>query len=177
MVTLLAEAQGTSEANLPRFEDYPASKIFQGEPATPLFATSEQRLYRTRIREGTAFGIGAESDGNVLPGPVNFAGHYIIITFGCGSPCTLMAIVDALTGKIYNSPMASDLQMSTLGGGPWLPAVEYRQNSKLMIMRPCPALAPGPVYTHYFVWEGNRWSLVRKVPGDGGFWRNHRAGQ
>ncbi len=97
------------------------------------------------------------------PGP-NFAGHYIIVEIGCGSPCIMMAIVDALTGRIYNSPMASGLQMSWLGGGPWLPEVEFRLNSNLIIMRPCPNLAKEPVYDHYFLWQNNQWKLVGRIP-------------
>ena len=162
-ISLSAWAQDTSASNPPQFEDYPVTEIFKGKPVAPVPATAEQRLYRTRIREGVSMGIGVERDGKEdQPGP-NFAGHYIIITFGCGSPCILMAMVDAVTGKVYNSPMAQGLQMSWLDGGPWLPKVEFRQNSRLLIMEPCPNLARGPIYTHYFVCENNRWNLIRKI--------------
>ena len=158
-----AWAGDTSIGNTPRFEDYPVTELFKGKPVAPILATSEQRRYRTRIREGVSLGIGVERDGKQdQPGP-NFAGHYIIITFGCGSPCILMAMVDAVTGEVYNSPMARGLQMSWLDGGPWLPAVEFRQNSKLMIMTPCPNLARGPIYTHYFVWQDDHWNLIRRI--------------
>lgn len=94
------------------------------------------------------------------PGP-NFAGHYIIMEFGWGSPCILMAMVDAKTGQIYNSPMADGLQMSWLDGGPWLSGLEFRVDSNLMIMRPC--ANDDAVYDHYFLWQNNRWKLIRKI--------------
>jgi hypothetical protein len=38
---------------------------------------------------------------------VNFAGHYVLISWGCGSPCQSGVIVDRLTGNIYDLPGAS----------------------------------------------------------------------
>src|ERR1700722_6281073 len=83
---------------LPRFEDYLVTDIFHGTPAAPHLTTPTGRMYRTVIREGVAKGIGVIRDGKEQAGP-NFAGHYIVITWGCGSPCGMMAIEDALTGK------------------------------------------------------------------------------
>ncbi len=150
-------------APIPRFEDYPVSEIFRGTPAAPLLVTPEERLFRTRIRNGVSKGEGVLRDEKEQLGP-NFAGHYIIVTWTCGSPCIMMAIFDALTGKVYNSPMTQGLQMSWLDGGPWLPDVEFRSNSMLMIMSPEPAMARGAIYTHYFLWQENRWILLRRVP-------------
>lgn len=162
MTTLTSAAQTTSP--VPRFEDYPVTEIFQGTPVGPILATADQRLFRTRIREGVTKGIGVERDGGLeRPGP-NFSGHYIIVTWGCGSPCIMMAIVDAKNGKVYRSPMTDSLQVSWLDGGPWLPRVQFRLDSRLMILTPTPALAKGPIYIHYFVWQGNRWTLICKVP-------------
>src|ERR1035438_5845146 len=57
----------------PRFEDYPATQIYKGKPAPPKIVTAEQRMYRTRIREGVEKGWGVLRDGKERPGP-NFAG-------------------------------------------------------------------------------------------------------
>jgi hypothetical protein len=147
----------------PRFEDYPVGKIFQGTPAAPLFVTPDERRFRTRILDGVTKGEGASQDGveQAKPG-VNFAGHYIVVQWACGSPCIMMAIVDALTGKIYRPAMSESLSLPPLGGAPWLPTVEFRPDSRLMIMKPCPNM--GPVFTHYFVWRDDRWELIRRAP-------------
>lgn len=147
---------------IPRFEDYPVEEIFRGIPATPLLVTREEQSFRTRIRNGVSTGEGVFREGKEQPGP-NFAGHYIIEEWACGSPCLMMAIVDAVTGKVYNSPMTQGLQRSWLDGGPWLPEVEFRRDSRLMIMTPEPALAKVPIYTHYFVWDDNQWNLIRRI--------------
>lgn len=145
----------------PQFSDYLVKEIFKGTPAAPQLLTAEGRRYRSRIREGVTKGGDYAFDGGGQPGP-NFAGHYIVVRWGCGSPCTMMAIVDAITGKIYDPPMGNGFQMSGLGGGPWLPDTRFRLDSRLMIMTPCPNM--GPVWTHYFLWQDNRWALVRKIP-------------
>src|SRR5437868_2812690 len=93
----------------PRFEDYPVKAIFKGQPANPVLSTPEQRLYRTRIREGAAKGRGVGKGSwkyaEDTPGP-NFAGHYVVIRWGCGADCLMMAVVDAETGKVYAPPMS-----------------------------------------------------------------------
>lgn len=37
---------------------------------------------------------------------VNFAGHYSLISYSCGSSCLASYIVDCLTGKVYEGPGA-----------------------------------------------------------------------
>jgi hypothetical protein len=159
-----------SAQQLPRFEDYPAKEVFTGTPAAPILVTPQQRRYRTRIREGVAKRAGVWRDGQEQPG-INFAGHYIIIEWGCGSPCVMNAIVDAVTGKIYNPPISHDLALpNTSPGDPMrcLPSpatLKFRLNSSLMIVDASPNLSNDKNnYTHYFLWENNQWRLLRKVP-------------
>jgi hypothetical protein len=39
---------------------------------------------------------------------INFAGHYTIIEWGCGTACALMAIVDRINGQIIYSKIPFD---------------------------------------------------------------------
>jgi len=93
LVILLAQTSAPSRPieSMPRFESYPVVEKFKGTPARPILRTSEQRSYRTRIREGAK------------KGP-NFAGHYTIVEWGCGSGCLSIAIVDAATGMVWDDP-------------------------------------------------------------------------
>ena len=92
----------------PRFEDYMVTEMFTGTPAPPILATPEQRMYRTRIRNGVSTGadvwIGSYKNPIKGKGP-NFAGHYFVIRWGCGSQCVMMAVVDAATGIVYKPPL------------------------------------------------------------------------
>jgi hypothetical protein len=90
------------------FSDYPAT-LYTGKPADPDFTTNrDARQFMTRIKEACAEGI-------------NFAGKYTMVTWGCGSPCQGMALVDRETGRIRTG------YGSSLGIG-------FRKNSRLIIV-------------------------------------------
>jgi hypothetical protein len=168
--------QGTAPP--PRFEDYPVGKIYEGKPAWSKLESAAARLYRTRIREGVEKGwgvYGGDSQTDRLeraerPG-ANFAGHYIVIRWGCGSPCIQMAIVDAETGTVYSPPITAQgsrgfvLPLLTLGNRVSRTAiVDYRVDSRLMILRATPIQSERhPSYEYYFLLEQGRWKLLRRV--------------
>jgi hypothetical protein len=167
LVSLMAmSASAQRPVALPRFEDFPVSQSFKGTPATPTFQTAEQQQYRTRIREGVLMGrgvwTGTWKDAKERKGP-NFAGHYFVIRWGCGSDCLMMAIVDAETGKVSASPIP--------GGGSELfvsmdimsdREIDFRLNSSLMIFRNACRGARTECGVYYFNWKDNHFDLVKK---------------
>jgi hypothetical protein len=173
LTTLLALSTAES-LQFPKFEDYPVKEIFTGTPAAPILATPQQRLYRTRIRKGVAKGAGVLRDGKEQSGP-NFAGHYFVIWWTCGSPCGMTAIVDARSGKIYDPPLSSGdgpndsfflpdvILPDVKTGAPWAASPEFRLNSSLMIVTAYDP-AKDENYIHYFLWKDNRWTLLRRAP-------------
>src|SRR5689334_16959216 len=88
VICICCSAQAVKRQGTPRYEDYAVAKTYKGKPALPLINNSQARAFRTRLREGAA------------KGP-NFAGHYTIVTWGCGTGCQQMAVVDAQTGRVY----------------------------------------------------------------------------
>jgi hypothetical protein len=105
-----ASAQSLAERP-PRFEDYPVKEVFKGEPALPVLESPEERKFEAIIGDGVSKGWGV-FDGATgkefrRPGP-NFAGHYVVVNFGCGESaltgCSSAAIVDAKTGHVYQAP-------------------------------------------------------------------------
>src|ERR1700694_5182515 len=84
----------------PQFRDYFVADTYRGVPARVNFRISpDARSYRTRLREGAA------------KGP-NFAGHFTIVTWGCGSDCYDIAIVDARTGRVWFAPFTGAIDLS-----------------------------------------------------------------
>jgi hypothetical protein len=169
-----AKAPKQTAVHVPRFKDYLVTDIFHGTPVAPHLATPTERLFRTRIRDGVTKGLGVMREGKEQPGP-NFAGHYIVIEWGCGSPCGMMAIVDALTGKVYTPPISPEGFMLPflpvkVPGDPdafvsWVAEVEFRLNSCLMIVKANPDPSKGRSnYTFYFLWKNDHWTLLRRVP-------------
>jgi hypothetical protein len=99
------------------------------------------------------------------PGP-NFAGKMIVVQWGCGAPCLMMAMVDAVTGEIYSLPLAIDdslaLPLLCVGNAVSRNAgVEFRQDSRLMVIKGTPDCDKRihHSYSHYYLWRDNRWSL------------------
>ena len=72
----------------PPFEQYPVNRM-RGTPAkADITSRPWPRRFRTMLRL------------QAPTGP-NFAGHYTIAGWGCGSSCLQFAVIDAITGKVY----------------------------------------------------------------------------
>lgn len=148
--------------------------MFNQTPHPPIFVTPEQRRFHTRIREGVEKGWGVWINGEWgkeqnRQGP-NFAGHYIVIVWGCGSGCLRMAMSDAETGAVYNPPVSDDvgltLPMLVFADSAGRAAdVEYRKGSRLMIVRATPHSdrRNAVPYAFYFLWQDDRWTLLRQI--------------
>lgn len=163
LILLIAAAVSLRAQARPRFEDYPVKEVFRGKPAAPIFASPEDRMYRTRIRQGVEKGWGVIREGKERPG-VNFAGRFIVIEWGCGVPCVMMVMVDAPTGKIHHLPMALGITMPFFGLRS--AEVNFRPTSRLLTIDACPEQsekADAACYTHYFVWEGEKWKLLQRM--------------
>lgn len=151
---LLAHPQAATETKLPRFEDYPASDSWSGTPAAPKLTSRSERMFRTRIREAA-------------DEPPNFAGHYRLAIWGCGSNCAAAALIDLESGLVFPPPLGD----TRAGWARWIVCgamfddrgIEYRLGSRLMIVR-C-----GMNYdqheknhpdVHYFVWENREFKRL-----------------
>ncbi|HEX8297761.1 MAG TPA: hypothetical protein VF594_01260 [Rubricoccaceae bacterium] len=87
LFALVATSASAQTAGLPRFEDYPAGPAYRGRVAPLVLSSSATaRTYRTMTRQAMAEGV-------------NFAGHYVVATWGCGTECMGGVIVDARTGR------------------------------------------------------------------------------
>ncbi len=168
----IARAQNHTE-RLPRFEDYPVKEVFNRIPHLPILVTPEQRLFRTRIREGVEKGWGVWINGawgeeRNLPGP-NFAGHYIVIVWGCGTACIRMAVSNAETGAVYDPPVSYKgfaLPMLVFPNSVGRAAdVEFRKDSRLMIVRATPHAdrRSASPFAFYSLWQDEHWTLLRRV--------------
>lgn len=157
----------TSDVRPPRFDDFPVADSFKGKPALPVLRTSEQRRYRTRILEGVSKGRGVWNgswkDAKEKPGP-NFAGHYFVIRWGCGSDCLMMAVVDAETGTVFAPPMSG---VGTELYAPMDPLsdreIDFRLDSSLMVLRNACREARAQCGVYYFNWTGAHFDLIKRV--------------
>ena len=80
---------GWGQARQPAFATYPVATHYRGPNALPqLRPGTAAWQFRTRIRTAATQ-------------PPNFAGHYVLATWGCGLECVSYAIIDAKTGEVY----------------------------------------------------------------------------
>jgi hypothetical protein len=125
--------------NPPRFEDYPA-ELWNGVPAPVKLTTRSERMFVTRLTEAGK-------------GPPDFAGRYRFAGWGCGSVCAAGAIVDLQTGLVFPPPLRSREKSGwdrwVFAGGPVQgPYVEYRRDSRLMIVRTIGGDPPPRAFTY-----------------------------
>lgn len=124
------------------FDNYPAEVTRTTGPVKPILERGTfSWMFRTRIRNAAA------------EVPPNFAGHYILEQWGCGSSCQMGALIDALTGKVYELPLSA-----------W--GVDYRIDSNLLIVNPIDPedeFVPLNITTEYFVWTGSKFQEIHSV--------------
>lgn len=146
----------------PRPQDYPA-KPYTGPNAVPdVKSDLRSKRYRTEL---TAWG-------KEKP---NFAGHYILATWGCGTGCTEIAIIDAISGKVFHPAGArmtysSDVDAELLvdeGSSPRrsdFGSLRYSADSRLLVLFGVPENRAENRGISYFVWENDALKRIRFVP-------------
>ncbi|HEX8249071.1 MAG TPA: hypothetical protein VF599_12910 [Pyrinomonadaceae bacterium] len=145
LIVCFASIEAQQQRRLPRFEDYAVREIYRGKTASVKLTSSSARMFRTMLRQNAAHGV-------------NFAGHFILATWGCGSDCHSFAVIDAKTGRVYFSPSISFVggQMSQDED-----RLQFRKNSSLLIV--AGARNDEEIGKFYYVWKNNRLRLIRKT--------------
>lgn len=102
--------------SFPTFDAYPSGEIYT-ENVAPINFSSHPKapMYRTRLI-------------NAAKEKPNFAGHYILTKWGCGSSCLMFAILDVKTGRVHIPDFAIFNMASK-------EALSYRSNSTLLIIQ------------------------------------------
>lgn len=155
--TLPALAQG--KIRLPRFADYPVKEIYKGPRAEPKFPADMDEEERLRF-----------DDAHSTDDPVDAAGHYVRVVWGCGAACVSSGFVDARTGDVVVVPW-------TVSG--WrqvrddFKPVDTRANSRLVVLSGA-LNEEGVNGRHYCVLEDGRLKHVRTVATKGSFLRGPR---
>ena len=156
---LLLTGSFAQQKTVPRFEDYPAA-IYTGKIApVNLRSGRRARIFRTVLREGLREGA-------------NCAGHYALVSFGCGTSCTISAIVDVSNGRVF-FPKALDGWNNHIGEN-WgvsgdEDVVQCRANSRLLRAVGYPDATgerenrPGTGGIYYYAWTNDRLRLVRFI--------------
>ena len=139
----------------PKFTQYPVAVEEARVKSIDFKRNPDARSFRTRLSEA-------------MKGGVNFAGHYIVAGWGCGTGCTNAAIIEARTGDVIWPDQFANIDAS-YGEGYSDEQLEFKKNSRLLIIHGRPgsrnenAKIP-PSGDYYYEWKGNRLHLLRSVP-------------
>jgi len=152
-------AQVAKDAKLPRFEDFPETERWAGSPPKVMLDRPVVRMFRGQFRYAALQ-------------PPNFAGHYRIAIWGCGTQCLEGGMIDLATGKVIELPTS----LRGEGGEYWMlcfsafqpSGIESRPNSRLLEIR-CANITgkDGGAYlrTSYFVFENDSFRKIGEVKG------------
>lgn len=140
----------------PRFVDY-TEPMFKGRAAALKLTTPLARAYRTRLREGARRAI-------------NFAGHYKLHTWSCGTGCLQTAFIDARTGAVFfpeelNGFIACYYQPEAVEN--LEEALKFERGSRLIVMSGYPMSERGKDDPkkgfYYYEWDGKTLKLIKYV--------------
>lgn len=85
---LITAASFTFGQKVPTFGRY-STKVETVKNIKVNFASHKNaRMYRTNLRNAAKEGV-------------NFAGHFVLTGWGCGTNCSVLAIIDARNGKVF----------------------------------------------------------------------------
>jgi len=161
VVAYLSFANAQPPTKRPRFEDFPAPRLWHGNVAPLQLLSPPERKFKTRFTKATSE-------------PPNFADHYRWTDWGCGSNCAAGGFVDLMSGRVIPPPMTAGTSgwdrwmwcwQAFQGAGVWTHA-----DSRLLVVR-CGKtwierlddVAPD---TYYFVWDGSHFERVAHVRAD-----------
>jgi hypothetical protein len=115
----------------------------------PILDTKEKVEYRTRIKE-------------IAKDPVNFAGHYAVGSFGCGTECSVWVIIDARNGKVlpFIPVFVGDLPTEEVSK-PDFSFARFSLGSRVIVFDG-QLNETGPSGLHYFVIENGSLKPIEK---------------
>jgi hypothetical protein len=157
LIVLASNINPLSAADVPRFRDYAAARSHYGSPA-PIKLAKQDMVFRSRLRAA------------VKKQP-NFAGNFVLETWGCGTSCLMGAAIDVATGKVVRIPFS--ICCATPADSKFN-AIEFRPDSRLIIFAGL-RNEEKPMGAHYYQFDGHEFRFLMTVPDDGTFATNGRA--
>ncbi len=136
-----------------RFEGYPVAPTLGGQPVRPRLGTRDAAQYRTILRKGAATGP-------------NFAGHFSLVHWGCGSSCTDFAIIDSANGQVHFLPhwrAISTVHVDVSADRP-VTALAFRKDSRLVELLGAPNEDGQREGAYQLLWDGEQLKTLAFTP-------------
>lgn len=114
----------TAFASAQKTRSFAAYKVRVGSKTSKqpnLASNKNARMYRTNLREAAKEGV-------------NFAGHFVVATWGCGTSCTESAIIDARTGKVFFPDVLQGVGAGFCDLPEETEVLDYKPDSRLLVL-------------------------------------------
>lgn len=134
------------DVKVPQFANFPAKQTYSGNPAPVILRTSEEKMFRTRLKDAAKE-------------PPNFAGDYVLTAWGCGTTCLAGAVINLRTGRVTFLP--GSICCWTGEGERLL----FRENSRLLIMAGI-VNQEGEHGAHFYEFTGDGFRHLESIPVD-----------
>ena len=129
-----------------KFEQFPANVAVTSAIAKPILTTKLAKQYKTVITLSMAE-------------PANFAGHYRVVTWGCGTDCRGFAILNKLSGVAYTLP-GVEYVAGIMGNEE--ERLDFKSDSRLFVISGL--VNDETEGKFYYLWERERLKLLAKMP-------------
>jgi hypothetical protein len=136
------------QKSVPQFKNYPAGKIYRGKNAPVKLPTGDERMFRSRLTAAA----------KQKP---NFAGHYVLTYWGCGTECRGGAVIDVKTGKVTFFDFS--LCCWEHYGEDEFEPINFRVDSKLVIFTGARNEKDGDEGTHFYKFENGRFIFIKTI--------------
>lgn len=141
---------GAVPIDAPKFDSFPAT-VYDGPNAKlNLRSDTETRLFRTQLARW----------GKEQP---NFAGHYILARWGCGTNCYSISIIDAKTGRIYHPAGLRSNTTDNIDDALVEKSLQFKTDSKLLVLIGAPEEDMRRRGISYYVWEHNKMKRIKFI--------------
>jgi uncharacterized protein len=144
----LAPVVASSAPSLPKFDQFP-TPVYFGPIGRLDLSSPEAFSFRSRLREGSRQAV-------------NFAGHYQLVEWGCGTECGTGATIDVLNGHVAFLPEVTVNGMESALDANFR-IFEFRPNSRLIVLSGQSDVGQ-PLGAHFDLWDGSNLQEIATVP-------------
>ena len=145
---------GFAQSTAPTFTQYAAKVERVRNVKVNLRSHKNARTFRTNLR-------------NAARGGVNFAGHYILTTWGCGTNCSQSAIIDARNGRVFFPDKLEGAGFGFCELPDDTEPLVYKADSRLLVLNGFKGgdlnLENGRCGIYYLEWTGAKFKQVQFV--------------
>lgn len=151
-VLLALGSIGFAQSKTPTFERYAAKVETIRNVKVNLKSHKYANMFRTNLRNAAKEGV-------------NFAGHYVLTTWGCGTNCSQTAIIDARSGRVFFPEVLQEIGIGYCELPDDFEPLVSRADSRLLVLSGFKGgdlnIKTAPCGIYYLEWTGTDFKQVK----------------